>query len=77
MLIHLLRDQADVLVKIVRDAIKRVDGIEDNLLAGKLNHKRANLGALRRLLVRLQRLLAVSAVVCAPGPHAMRPERTH
>jgi zinc transporter len=58
LLIHLLRDQADVLVKIVRDAIMRVDGIEDNLLAGKLNHKRANLGALRRLLVRLQRLLA-------------------
>ncbi len=57
LLIHLLRDQADVLVNIVRDAIKRVDGIEDNLLAGKLNHKRANLGALRRVLVRLQRLL--------------------
>jgi zinc transporter len=58
LLIHLLRDQADVLVKVVRDATSQVDGIEDNLLAGKLNHKRANLGALRRVLVRLQRLLA-------------------
>ncbi|MES2933870.1 MAG: transporter [Pseudomonadota bacterium] len=58
LLIHLLHDQADVLVNIVRDVIKRVDGIEDNLLAGRLNHKRANLGNLRRVLVRLQRLLA-------------------
>lgn len=58
LLIHLLRDQADVLVKIVRDAIKRVDDIEDKLLAGKLHNKRANLGELRRVLVRLQRLLA-------------------
>ena len=58
LLIHLLRDQADALIKIVRDAITTVDGIEDNLLAGKLTTKRASLGALRRVLVRLQRLLA-------------------
>lgn len=58
LLTHLMRDQADVLSKIVRDAIQRVDGIEDNLLAGKQSHKRANLGELRRVLVRLQRLLA-------------------
>ncbi|MES2257481.1 MAG: transporter [Pseudomonadota bacterium] len=58
LLTHLLRDQADALVMIVRDAISRVDGIEDNLLAGKLKHKRADLGALRRVLVRLRRLLA-------------------
>ncbi len=58
LLIHLLRDQADALIKIVRDAISTVDGIEDNLLAGKLTTKRASLGALRRVLVRLQRLLA-------------------
>ncbi len=58
LLIHLLRDQADALQQIVRDAIVRVDGIEDDLLAGKLNTKRAKLGALRRVLVRLQRLLA-------------------
>lgn len=43
LLTHLLRDQADVLSKIVRDAIQRVDGIENNLLAGKQNRKRANM----------------------------------
>jgi zinc transporter len=58
LLIHLLRDQADALIKIVRDAIATVDDIEDNLLAGKLKTKRASLGSLRRVLVRLQRLLA-------------------
>lgn len=58
LLTHLLRDQADVLIGIVRNAIKKVDDIEDRLLADRLNHKRANLGALRRVLVRLQRLLA-------------------
>ncbi|TFW30080.1 transporter [Duganella callida] len=58
LLIHLLRDQADALIKIVRDAIATVDKIEDNLLAGKLTTKRASLGAQRRVLVRLQRLLA-------------------
>ena len=58
LLIHLLRDQADALIKIVRDAIATVDGIEDSLLAGKLTTKRASLGAQRRVLVRLQRLLA-------------------
>ena len=55
---HLLRDQADVLVNIVRDCVRRVDEIEDHLLAGKLRTKRANLGELRRVLVRLRRLLA-------------------
>jgi zinc transporter len=35
-----------------------VDEIEDSLLAGRLDHKRVNLGALRRVLVRLQRVLA-------------------
>ncbi|QJQ06397.1 transporter [Undibacterium piscinae] len=58
LLTHLLRDQADVLIGIVRKAIKKVDDIEDHLLADRLNHKRANLGELRRVLVRLQRLLA-------------------
>jgi zinc transporter len=58
LLTHLLRDQADVLTRIVRDATAKVDGIEDNLLSGKLRFKRADLGALRRVLVRLQRLLA-------------------
>ena len=55
---HLMRAQADVLVEIVRGATERVDRIEDDLLANRLDHKRARLGALRRLLVRLQRLLA-------------------
>ena len=58
LLIHLLRDQADVLIGIVRDAVEKVDQIEDDLLAGRLNHKRMNLGSLRRVLVRLQRLMA-------------------
>lgn len=58
LLIHLLQDQADVLVNIVRDAVARVDTIEDRLLAGRLTRKREDLGALRRVLVRLQRLLA-------------------
>ena len=55
---HLLRAQADVLVDIVRGTTERVDRIEDELLASRLDVKRARLGALRRLLVRLQRLLA-------------------
>ncbi|BBB63725.1 magnesium transporter CorA [Undibacterium sp. KW1] len=58
LLTHLLRDQADVLIGIVRNVIKKIDDIEDHLLADRLNHKRANLGELRRVLVRLQRLLA-------------------
>lgn len=58
LLVHLLRDQADALVEIVRSAIATVDNIEDNLLAGKLTTKRASLGSLRRVLVRLRRLLA-------------------
>ena len=55
---HLLRAQADVLVDIVRSTTTRIDDIEDQLLANRLQPKRARLGALRRLLVRLQRLLA-------------------
>ena len=55
---HLLRDQGDVLVRIVREATVQVDSVEDNLAAGKPQRKRAALGKLRRLLVRLQRLLA-------------------
>jgi zinc transporter len=46
-----------VLVDLVRQATTRVDEVEDRLLAGRLAHKRARLGAMRRLLVRLQRLL--------------------
>lgn len=58
LLARLMRDQADVLVGIVREVTARVDDIEDQLLAGKLKTKRARMGMLRRLLVRLQRLLA-------------------
>lgn len=58
LLTHLLRDQADVLIGIVRETVTRVDKIEDDLLAERLNTKRASLGNLRRVLVRLQRLMA-------------------
>lgn len=55
---HLMASQGDVLVRIVREATMRVDSIEDSLLKGRLKDQRAELGKLRRLLVRLQRLLA-------------------
>lgn len=58
LLTHLLRDQADVLVQIVRHITDRVDEIEDNLLARRVSTSRAELSSLRRVLVRLQRLLA-------------------
>jgi zinc transporter len=58
LLVHLLRDQADVLVSVVRKSVERVDTIEDTLLSGRVAHKRGDLGAMRRVLVRLQRLLA-------------------
>jgi len=55
---HLLHDQGDVLVRIVRDATLQVDTVEDNLQHGRFRVQRAALGKLRRVLVRLQRLLA-------------------
>ena len=58
LLVHLLRDQADVLTQIVRDIADKVDGVEDRLLANRLERNRTSLGAWRRLLVRLQRLMA-------------------
>ena len=61
---QLMHDQGDVLVRIVRDATVQVDTIEDTLQKGKLQRRRADLGKLRRVLVRLQRLLA-------PEPGAM------
>jgi len=60
---HLLHDQGDVLVRIVREATVQVDKVEDGLLAGRLKHNRADLGKLCRVLVRLQRPLAPD-----PGP---------
>ena len=55
---HLLAEQGGVLARIVREATVKVDAVEDALLAGRLQHKRLELGKLRRVLVRLQRLLA-------------------
>jgi zinc transporter len=58
LLAHLLREQANVLSEILRRSTTRVDQIEDRLLANRSSTTRAELGALRRSLVRLQRLLA-------------------
>lgn len=55
---HLLREQADELVRIARQASARVDEIEDRLLAGRAHKLTAELTQLRRMSVRLQRLLA-------------------
>jgi zinc transporter len=55
---RLMHDQGDVLVRIVREATLQVDAIEDSFHFGRLKHKRVDLGKLRRVLVRLQRLLA-------------------
>ena len=57
-LARLLRDQANVLVDIVRKAKKRVGPMEEQLLAKRVSVSRSELGTLRRMLVRLQRLLA-------------------
>ena len=58
LLAHLLRDQADVMARILRDSTSRVNSVEDALLASRVGASRARLSALRRVLVRLQRLLA-------------------
>lgn len=58
LLAHLLQDQANVLVDILRQSTLRVDRIEDQFLANRVSVSRKELGALRRVLVRLQRLLA-------------------
>ncbi|MFM0737387.1 transporter [Paraburkholderia xenovorans] len=58
LLIHLLRDQADLLVTIVRRSSTEVDRIEDQFLSRRHFDSRRDLGAMRRVLVRLQRLLA-------------------
>jgi zinc transporter len=56
---HLLREQADELQRVVRKATERIDDIEDEVLAGKHQRHSAELARLRRLMVRLQRLLAL------------------
>jgi zinc transporter len=58
LLAHLLNDQAEVLAQIVRDATAQIDRIEDRMMAGHIAASRPKLGALRRMLVRLQRLLS-------------------
>ncbi len=58
LLVHLFEDQAEVLTQIVRQMASRCDDIEDRLLANRGTPPRAALGTMRRLLVRLQRLLA-------------------
>ena len=57
-LARLLRDQASVLVDIVRKTKKQVGPMEEQLLAKRVSVSRSELGSLRRMLVRLQRLLA-------------------
>lgn len=58
LLAHLLQDQANVLVDILRKSTLQVDRIEDQFLANQISTSRRELGSLRRVLVRLQRLLA-------------------
>jgi zinc transporter len=57
-LARLLLDQASVLVDIVRKSKRRVGPMEEQLLAKRISVSRSELGTLRRMLVRLQRLLA-------------------
>ena len=57
-LARLLRDQAVVLVDIVRKSKKRLAPMEEQLMARRISISRSELGSLRRMLVRLQRLLA-------------------
>jgi zinc transporter len=58
LLAHLLRDQASVLANILRQSTQRTDQVEDLLLANRIGINSAELGSMRRVLVRLQRLLA-------------------
>jgi len=58
LLAHLMRDQADLMVEIVRRASSEIDRIEDRFLASHAHSGRKSLSATRRVLVRLQRMLA-------------------
>ncbi|MBB5462395.1 CorA family divalent cation transporter [Paraburkholderia sp. Cpub6] len=57
LLIHLLQEEADVLVSSVRTAAQTVNEVDATLAADRLP-KRPKLGGIRRDLVRLRRLLA-------------------
>ncbi|MBX8520957.1 transporter [Pseudomonas cichorii] len=59
LLAHLLSDQGEVLTQFLRKTSLSVDRIEDQLLSQRLSNNRSELGAMRRVLVRLQRLLAL------------------
>lgn len=58
LLVYLLREQADVLIRVVRRTGMEVDRVEDDYLETRESRRRVELGAMRRVLVRLQRLLA-------------------
>ncbi|OAH28981.1 CorA family divalent cation transporter [Serratia marcescens] len=58
LLAHLLEEQEDVLEQVVRQANQYVDTIEDRLLTRRVKRNRAELGRMRRMLLRFQRLLA-------------------
>ncbi len=58
LLVHLLRDQADLMLHIVRRALADVDSIEDRFLSERAGASRSQLSAMRRTLTRLQRMLA-------------------
>jgi len=58
LLTRLLENQAVVLAEIVRKSHGRVDAIEDSVFTSRVGGNRAELSALRRQLVRMQRLLA-------------------
>jgi len=58
LLVHLMRDQAELMVQIVRRTSADVDHQEDKFLASRTHASRRDLAAMRRVLVRLQRMLA-------------------
>jgi zinc transporter len=58
LLAELMFDQARVLVDVVRRSTEQVDETEDMMLRERVTRNRSELSALRRLLVRIQRLLA-------------------
>jgi zinc transporter len=55
---YLLHLQAEVLADVIRGVTGKIDAIEDRLLANRPINERLQLGTMRRLLVRFQRLLA-------------------
>lgn len=55
---HLMCDQADLMTQIVRTTAIEIDRAEDRFLASKATSGREELASIRRVLVRLQRMLA-------------------